>query len=155
VKLAVVGDGELDGTLRRQAASLGIAEHVIFTGFRDDIPAIYSAMDVYVHSSVEGGGETFPFAVLQALAFGLPMVVTAVGEVGSMVENNVTGFAVKDRDEALFSAGLSKLLDDPGLRASMGWAARERMTRKFTVSAMADGVEEVYDRLPPARSALR
>jgi glycosyltransferase involved in cell wall biosynthesis len=147
VKLAIIGDGELDLTLRRLASDLGVAGNVIFTGFRDDIPALYSAMDAYVHSSVEGGGETFPFAVLQALAFGLPMVVTEVGEVGSMVEEGVNGFAVKDRDEALFARELSKLLDDPALRASMGKAARELLMRKFTVAAMADGVEGVYGRL--------
>jgi glycosyltransferase involved in cell wall biosynthesis len=147
IKLAIVGDGELEAPLKRLAAELGIAGHVIFTGFRDDIPALYSAMDVYVHSSVEGGGETFPFAVLQALAFGLPTVVTEVGEVGSMVEKGVSGFAVRDRDEALFARELSKLLDDPPLRASMGKAAREILIRKFSVAAMADGVEAAYDRL--------
>jgi glycosyltransferase involved in cell wall biosynthesis len=144
VKLMIVGDGELEASLKRSAADLGIGARTIFTGFRDDIPSLYSAMDVYVHSSVEGGGETFPFAVLQALAFGLPTVVTDVGEVGSMVEQGVTGFAVADRDPALFSATLAKLLDDPALRASMGREGRALLMRKFTVAAMADGVEEVY-----------
>jgi glycosyltransferase involved in cell wall biosynthesis len=146
-RLAIVGDGELEGDLKRQAAALGIAGTTIFTGFRDDMPALYSAMDVYVHSSVEGGGETFPFAVLQALAFGLPAVVTDVGEVGSMVEEGVTGFRVRDRDEGAFSGALSRLLDDPALRSSMGAAGRKLLKRKFTVAAMADGVEAVYDRL--------
>ena len=144
VKLAIIGDGELEHALKSEAARLGIAARVVFTGFRDDIPALYSAMDVYVHSSVEGGGETFPFAVLQALAYGLPMVVTEVGEVGSMVEQGKTGFAVKDRDEELFARELSLLLDDPALRASMGAAGRDLLLRKFTVAAMADGVEAVY-----------
>jgi glycosyltransferase involved in cell wall biosynthesis len=145
--LAIIGDGELEVPLKRLASELGVSGSVIFTGFRDDIPSLYSAMDVYVHSSVEGGGETFPFAVLQALAFGLPAVVTAVGEVGSMVEQGVTGFAVKDRDEALFARELSKLLGDPALRASMGRSARELLTRKFTVVAMADGVEDAYEQI--------
>ena len=50
------------------------------------------------------GGETFPFALLQALAFGLPMVVTDVGEVGAMVVHGVTGFALKERDTEGISA---------------------------------------------------
>ncbi len=146
-KLMIVGDGELEEELRRTASELGIAGRTIFTGFRDDIPSLYSAMDVYVHSSVEGGGETFPFAVLQALAFGLPMVVTEVGEVGSMVEKGVTGFAVKDRDPGVFAGALAALLDDPALRGSMGREGRNLLMKKFTVAAMADGVEAVYDSL--------
>ncbi|HLF15674.1 MAG TPA: glycosyltransferase family 4 protein [Bacteroidota bacterium] len=152
-RLMIVGEGELDSSLRRLASDLGIAGRTIFTGFRDDIPGLYSAMDVYVHSSVEGGGETFPFAVLQALAFGLPMVVTEVGEVGAMVENGVNGFAVRDRDPGVFAGALAKLLDDPHLRASMGREGRNLLMKKFTVAAMADGVESVYRSLrqtPPA-----
>lgn len=147
VRLAIVGDGELEVPLRRLASELGVSGRVIFTGFRDDIPALYSAFDVYAHSSVEGGGETFPFAVLQAHAFGLPMVVTGVGEVGSIVEPGATGFVVKDRDPELFAGALGPLLDDADLREKMGRASRERLLGKFTVAAMADGVEEVYARL--------
>ncbi len=144
VKLAIVGDGELDVPLKRLASDLGISDRIIFTGFRDDIPSLYSAMDVYVHTSIEGGGETFPFALLQALAFGLPMVVTDVGEVGAMVVHGVTGFALKERDTEGISAALAKLLDDPALRASMGRESRNLLMKKFTVGTMADGVEGVY-----------
>lgn len=147
VRLAVVGDGELEDPLKRQAADLGIGDRVVFTGFRDDIPSIYSALDLYAQSSVEGGGETFPFAVLQALAFGLPVAATPVGEVPSMVEEGVTGILVKDRDPAALAAALARLLDDPALRRSMGEAARGLLLRKFTVKAMADGVERVYREL--------
>ena len=129
-RLMIVGDGELEAPLGRTASELGIAGRTIFTGFRDDIPSLYSAMDVYVHSSVEGGGETFPFAVLQALAFGLPTVVTEVGEVGSMVEKGVTGFAVRDRDPGVFAEALATLLDDPALRASMGREGRNLLMKK-------------------------
>jgi len=145
-KLMIVGDGELDGTLRHQAAELSLGNRVIFTGFRDDIPSLYSAMDIYAHSSVEGGGETFPFAVLQALAFGLPMVVTDVGEVAAMVEEGITGFAVRDRDEKRFADALGRLLSDAALRESTGRLGRELMMKKFTSSVMASAVEEVYAR---------
>jgi glycosyltransferase involved in cell wall biosynthesis len=145
--LVIVGDGELGASLGRLAGELGVRDRTVFTGFRDDIPSLYSAMDVYAHSSVEGGGETFPFAVLQALAFGLPSVVTSVGEVGSMVEDGVTGFAVRDRDTGAFAGALARLLDDPGLRASMGEAGRNRFMMNFTVRAMADRVEEAYGTL--------
>ncbi len=150
-KLMIVGDGELDGALRRQAAELSPGGRVIFTGFRDDIPSLYSAMDVYAHSSVEGGGETFPFAVLQALAYGLPVVVTDVGEVGAMVEEGTTGFAVPDRDEKVFADALGRFLSDAALRETMGREGRELMMKKFTSAVMASAVEEVYRRADQGR----
>jgi len=148
-RLMIVGDGELDEPLKRRARELALDGRVIFTGFRDDIPALYSAMDVYAHSSVEGGGETFPFAVLQALAYGLPMVVTRVGEVAAMVEEGVTGFGVPDRDEKIFADALGRLLGDTDLRASMGKEGRDLMMKKFTAAVMASAVEEAYGRTDP------
>ncbi len=144
VTLAVIGDGELGQALGTLAAELGVGDRTIFTGFRDDIPSLYSAMDIYVHTSLEGGGETFPFAVLQALAFGLPVVATDVGEVGAMVVDGVTGFAPQAKDTGAISAAIAKLVDDPGLRASMGRESRNLLLKKFTVGTMADGVEGVY-----------
>ena len=84
-KLIVVGNGKLEKKLHKLAETLGIKDKVIFPGFRDDMQAIYSAFDIYAHTSVEGGGETFPYAVLYALAQELPVVVTQVGDVPAMV----------------------------------------------------------------------
>jgi len=75
-RLLIVGDGELDKELRTKSEEYRIDDKVLFAGFRDDLPACYSAFDIYAHTSIEGGGETFPFAVLQALAQELPVVVT-------------------------------------------------------------------------------
>lgn len=145
VTLLLAGDGELERFLRDLAEKLQIAGRVIFAGFRDDMPAVYSATDVYVHSSVEGGGETFPFAILQALAYGLPMTVTDVGEVSAMARNGENAFVVRDRDEEAFAAALSKLLEDGDLRRMMGERSRAFLLEKFTAEKMAGRIAGIYD----------
>jgi glycosyltransferase involved in cell wall biosynthesis len=143
-KLMVVGDGELSGMLHKLAGELGISERTIFPGFRGDIKAMYSAFDIYAHTSVEGGGETFPYAMLHALAQGLPMVITRVGDMPAMVEEGVNGFVMEDKDVKGISDKLMLLCGDDQLRNEMGRNSYGLMLRKFTVDIMAANIEKVY-----------
>jgi glycosyltransferase involved in cell wall biosynthesis len=150
-RLVLVGDGELRQRLGELAAELGVAGSVVFAGFRDDLVAVYSAFDIYCHSSVEGGGETFPFAVLQALSQELPVVVTRVGDVAVMVEEGVNGHVLPDRDPGALAHALTRLLADPDRAAAMGRASRALLVRRFTTDAMVDVVERLYDSLSTRR----
>lgn len=143
-KLMVVGDGELSGMLHKLAGELGISERTIFPGFRGDIKSMYSAFDIYAHTSVEGGGETFPYAMLHALAQGLPMVITRVGDMPAMVEEGVNGFVLEDKDVKGISDKLMLLCGDEQLRNEMGRNSYGLMLRKFTVDIMAANIEKVY-----------
>jgi len=143
-RLLIIGDGELREDLERKARSAGIANRVTFAGFRDDLTALYSAFDIYAHSSVEGGGETFPFAVLQALSQGLPAVVTKVGDVAEMIAEGENGFVVPDRDVTALSKPIQLLCHDAALRKRMGEKSRERLLNNFTTAKMVDKVEEIY-----------
>ena len=143
-RLLLVGDGELRDPLLRLASELGIAAHVSFAGFRDDLTAVYSAFDIYTHASIEGGGETFPFAVLQALSQELPVVATRVGDVAEMVNDGVSGFIVPDKDPDALASSVNQLLADPARIASMGARSRELLLKRFTSAQMVDVVEGVY-----------
>lgn len=143
-KLMIVGDGELSKMLQKLANELGISERTIFPGFRKDIKSMYSAFDVYAHTSVEGGGETFPYAMLHALAQELPMVITRVGDMPAMVENGVNGFVLNDKNVKGISEKLKLLCGDERLRLEMGKQSYELMLKKFTVDIMAANIEKVY-----------
>lgn len=144
-RLLLIGDGELLDMLIGLARTLQVDKHVVFAGFRDDLQAVYSAIDIYAHASVEGGGETFPFAVLQALATELPVVATQVGDVAEMVQDGLSGFLVSERDVNELAANLASLVGDASLRQQMGRAGRELLLRRFTVDSMVDTVEELYN----------
>lgn len=143
-RLMIVGDGELRDKLHKLAGEFGISERSIFPGFRSDIKAMYSAFDIYTHTSVEGGGETFPYAMLHALAQELPMVITRVGDMPAMVEEGVNGFILDDKDVNGISEKLMVLCSDEKLRLNMGKKSCELMLKKFTVDIMAANIEKVY-----------
>jgi glycosyltransferase involved in cell wall biosynthesis len=143
-RLLLIGDGELRHELEQIAASLHILDRVIFAGFRDDLQAVYSAFDIYAHPSIEGGGETFPFAVLQALAQELPVVVTRVGDVPYMVEEGINGFVVPDRNVDDFEERLRRVLENSSLRQTMSRKSRELLLKNFTINNMVDAVLGVY-----------
>lgn len=145
-RLMVVGSGKLEKMLKELSEKLGVKEKIIFPGFRDDMQAVYSAFDIYAHTSVEGGGETFPYAVLYALAQALPLTVTRVGDVPAMVEEGVNGFVVDDRNPALISEKLDTLIQNQELRMKMGNASLELLKRKFTVEIMTDSILNVYEK---------
>jgi len=127
--LVIVGDGEERDALERQVSGAGLTRSVIFTGPRRDVPSLLSAADGYVLSSLWEGG---PLVVLEAMAAGLPVVSTRVGDAPSMVAEGETGALVDPG-----SAG--QLVDAMGRVQEMGPGARDwgfRGRRR---------VEELYD----------
>ncbi|MCC6866831.1 MAG: glycosyltransferase family 4 protein [Ignavibacteria bacterium] len=144
IRLMIVGDGELSDFLKNLSVELGINDKVIFTGFRSDIKEMYSAFDIYAHTSIEGGGEAFPFAILYALANELPLVITNVGDMSEMADNGVNGFILNEKDVKGISDKLAELCRDKKLRNTMGKKSRDLLERKFSADKMADDIEKVY-----------
>lgn len=143
-RLMIVGTGKLQDELSSLTKSLDTADKVIFPGFRDDMQAIYSAFDIYAHTSVEGGGELSPFAVLYALAASLPVVATSAGDIGEMVKDGLNGFIVPERDQSVAADKLFALVQEPELRYVMGCAGLELMREKFTLSSMGSSILKLY-----------
>jgi len=143
--LLLVGDGERRAELLELARSLGVEREVHFAGFRDDLRALYSAFDVYAHASVEGGGETFPFAILQALSQELPVAATRVGDVAAMVQDGLTGFLVPERDVPQLAQKIALLSGDPALRLTMGREGRKLLLRQYTKDIMVSAIEKIYE----------
>jgi glycosyltransferase involved in cell wall biosynthesis len=140
----IVGDGELQEDLERQARALGIEKSVRFLGFRDDLHRVYPAFDIYCHSSLELAAEAFPLAILRALAAGLPVACTNVGGIAMMVEEGVSGYLTPPENPAALAVSLRHMIAAPALRTSMGAASLALFKKKFHASAMAEAVERVY-----------
>jgi len=91
VHWVLVGAGELEAALSREAQALGLASQVHFTGWRDDVPDVLAVADVFVLPSVNEG---FGRVVVEAMAMARPVVATAVGDVPAVVRDGVTGLLV-------------------------------------------------------------
>jgi glycosyltransferase involved in cell wall biosynthesis len=145
--LVVVGDGPLAGSLERQAADLGITAWVRLVGQRHDVASVMAAADIYVSAS---HFEGLPLAMLEAMSAGLPAVVTAVGDVPTVVDASC-GVLVAPQDPSALAAALGALLSDPDRARSLGVAARHRAGTVAGVAQWYDRTRAVHD-LAEARS---
>lgn len=137
-------DDGIGGELARLADELGIADHIAWLGERDDVPALLSAADLYVHPSHEEG---FSNAVLEAMAAGLASVVTAVGGNPEAMVDGTTGLVVPPRDPAALATGILRLCRNDAERAAFGRAARRRVKQSFSLDACTGAYLRLYDGL--------
>jgi glycosyltransferase involved in cell wall biosynthesis len=150
-KLMIVGEGELKEKLQNLTRELGLERNIIFAGFRNDLQAVYSAFDIYAHTPKQGGGELFPFAVLYAMAAGVPVAATGVGEIPNMTADGESGFIVKyDTDE--ISDKLKLLINDSALRQTMGDKGIKRLKEKFTLQKMGGDILKLYNEIASKRN---
>ena len=151
VFFALVGEGAGRAEFARQAASLGIAERVIFTGFRADVPAVLADFDLFVMPSHAEGLCT---AAVEAMAAGLPVIATAAGGLVEVVADGETGLLVPPRNPEALANAIRRLLTDESLRRRMGAAARARAFDHFAVKNMVELTIRVYGKaLQPQASA--
>lgn len=122
LRTVIIGGGALEKDLRGLAAALGVADRVLFTGFRHDAAALLPALDIYVQPSLN---EAMGRAPLEAQALGLPAIVTEVCGLPETVRPGETGLPVRPGDPEDLAAALRTLLKAPELRARMGAAARD------------------------------
>jgi len=133
-----VDDG--NSRLRDRVDELGLSGTVHLLGERSDVEAVYNALDVCTLSSY---GEGFPNVVGEAMACGVPCVVTDVGDAASIVAD--TGIAVPARDASGLAAGWLSLLDlAPAQRREKGRRARERVVRHYSLERMVSRYERLY-----------
>lgn len=139
-RLAIVGDGGVRGDLERQAADLGIADAVVFTGHIAEPARVVPLFDVFALSS---DTEQMPLSVLEAMAAAKPVVSVDVGDVRTMVAEGNQRFVVSRHNEAAFAKAMLALASDSALRQSLGAANREAARTRFPPGDMF----ETYERL--------
>ncbi len=142
VRFVLCGQGvtPADPELTAWAEMAGIGEVCYLLGQRDDIPQILNAFDLATSSS---SGEAFPNSVAEAMACGVPCVVTDVGDSGFIVGE--TGRVVAPREPAALARGWKELLEaGPGVRRDLGRAARERVEQNFGLPAVIKQYQDLY-----------
>jgi glycosyltransferase involved in cell wall biosynthesis len=140
--LLIVGEGSRQDALHQIALGQGIAHHVIFTGRRDDIPAITAALDVAVLPSYR---EAQGLTILEAMAMSRPVVASNVGGIPEMVEDGVTGLLVPPHNPSALAAALTRLLTDHPFADTLARAGHELVHDRFCVQMMVNAVQELYD----------
>ena len=139
----IVGRGEPSEIerLSARARELGVDDRVRLLGFRSDVPAVLAAADILAHPS---RNEALPTAILEAMAAGLPAVVTDCGGTAELVDDGVTGLIVPVAAPDRLAAALVRLAGDATLRGAMGESGRRRFEEHFSLRAMTRSFEELY-----------
>jgi glycosyltransferase involved in cell wall biosynthesis len=129
--------------LKAQAASLGIADRVIFRGHIGyaDLPRYYPGARVLVAPSFS---ETFGMTLIEAMACEVPVVATRVGGIPHVVANGQTGILVESGDASALSEAILRLLADDNLRESMAKAGRQRVLKLFSWDKVAEDMLRQY-----------
>jgi glycosyltransferase involved in cell wall biosynthesis len=141
-RFVIVGEGPRRRELEARAREGGLEGRVVFAGFRTDVDRLLPAFDLFCLSSrLEGLGTS----LLDAMAFGLPIVATAAGGIPEAVEDGVTGLVVPVRDPGALAHGLLGLLEDPERRRRLGDAGRRRFRDRFTADRMVEETLRVYE----------
>ena len=140
--LLVVGEGSRRDALEAQARELRIAHRVVFTGRRDDVPAVTAALDVAVLPSYR---EAQGLTILEAMALSRPVVASDVGGIPEMIQDGKTGLLVPPHDPAALAAAIIRLLTDHPLADTLGRAGHDLVHDRFCIELMVRAIEAIYD----------
>jgi glycosyltransferase involved in cell wall biosynthesis len=143
-RFVIVGDGVLRPEVEQHANSLGMANRVIFTGWRRDLPRIYADLDVLVVSS---DNEGTPVSAIEAMASGCPVVGTRVGGMPDIIVDGETGSLVAPRDADALATAILHLLQDQKNTCRITEAARAMVQEQFTVQRLIKDTESLYQNL--------
>ncbi|AGA26114.1 glycosyltransferase family 4 protein [Singulisphaera acidiphila] len=149
--LILVGHGPEQERLEAQAAALGIADRIQFTGAVNDPAEILRAADLFVLPSVAEGMSN---SLLEAMATALPCVASGIGGNIDLLGDGV-GRLVSGDDPAAWSEALMEILGDPDLASRLGAAARHRVETEFALPIVVDRYLTLYRSLLAARSTNR
>jgi len=141
VHFLIVGDGSQRRTYEERTRTLGIQEHVTFTGIREDVPRYIAVMDLFVLPSLnEGMGRV----LVEAGVMGKAVVATNVSGIPDLIEEGRTGILVEPASSSDLSRGIIELLSDPEKARSLGANARTRLADNYSAQRMVDKIEKLY-----------
>jgi len=140
--LIIAGQGEEEDQLKGLAKDLEISDQVKFIGLRFDLAEIYPLFDVFLLTSFSEG---ISVTLLEAMASGVPAVVTDVGGNREVVVEGKSGILVPIDDDAMFAQQVCSLLQNKAFASLMGSYARLRIDNNFSVRKMMNSYRELYD----------
>ncbi|MHC1562408.1 glycosyltransferase [Actinomycetospora sp. C-140] len=144
LKVLVVGEGPLAEERAALAEELGVADRVVFTGLRRDVPRLLAGADLGVLPSKHEG---VPMSVIEQMAAGLPVVASAVGGLPDIIGDGTEGYLLPAGDLDALTRRLGELAGDDELRQSFGKAARSRAERDFSIETTARCCERMISDL--------
>jgi glycosyltransferase involved in cell wall biosynthesis len=143
-RLLIVGDGPERGKLSDMAMTLGLGDKVVFAGQIDAVEQVLPSIDIFVMSSKT---EQMPISLLQAMAAGRPVVATDVGDLKAMLAPENRAYVAPKDDGEAFARHLTRLLDDPALRADLGARNQDHVCAHYGLEPMLRAYERLFEEM--------
>jgi glycosyltransferase involved in cell wall biosynthesis len=142
-RLLIVGDGPRREELEAVASRSQVASRITFAGFQGDAGPWLSAMDAFVLPSLTEGT---PMALLEAMAYRVPVIASAVGGVPAVIADRISGMLVPPADPQALSDVLREVSANEGLRQALSRVAHETVSRQYNVDTWMTKVRAVYEK---------
>lgn len=139
IEYVICGRGAYEADLKKLAEELGVADHIHFLGYRNDISEICNCADLFVFMSHQEG---LPVALMEAMACGLPAVCSNIRGNTDLIEDGVTGLLANNTPEEVAEA-ISKMKSDTALRNRVASAALQKI-KQFDLSSVEDEMTKIY-----------
>jgi glycosyltransferase involved in cell wall biosynthesis len=140
--LLVIGEGSQSEALQARARELRIAHRVVFTGRRDDVPAVTAALDIAVLPSYR---EAQGLSILEAMALSRPVVASNVGGIPEMIQDGVSGLLVEPHNAAGLARAITRLLTDHPLADTLARQAHDMVHDRFSIEIMVAALQRIYE----------
>jgi glycosyltransferase involved in cell wall biosynthesis len=142
-RLAIAGEGSELQALEELTNALQISERVHLLGLRADVDRVLRSADVFCQPSLSEG---LPLSIIEAMAWGLPVVATRVGGIPEVVDEGGTGYLVPPGDPAALARGIERVLSEPLRAEELGRSAMQRAHADFSLEKMVDAYVNLYER---------
>ena len=147
IRLLMVGDGNLKHRVMEKAKAMGLQSHIVFQPFRNDIPAVLNAIDLYCLPSL---WEGFPIGILEAMAMRKPVVASPVDGTSELIVNLQTGVLVEQQKPKALAETILNLYNDEILRTTISQKAFQYVRTHFGIRELVRKLEKVYGTYFPA-----
>lgn len=141
-RLVIVGEGSERDAIRTEAARIGYADRLIMPGFIAGPHRYIGHFDIFALSS---DSEQFPISLVEAMAAGLPVVSTDVGDVVNIVSKENAPFVINVKDEVAFRSALVRMAGDANLRVALGVTNQAKAKAQYDEAAMIAAYKVLYE----------
>lgn len=142
VRLMLIGEGPERERISQAIQSAGLEKNITFTGHLKSLTPYYEAADLVAIPSVSEGS---PNVLLEAMAFGVPVVATEVGGIPEIVTDGETALLVPARDTGAMAAAIARLIADPGTASTLAHQARKKVETDYSPESRAKTLVRLYD----------
>lgn len=146
VKLIIIGTGPEEARLKNLSASIGVAQHVFFYGYKqyDHLPKYVQACDIFVRPSLsEGLGNSF----LESMAVGTPVIATPVGGIPDFLKEEETGLFCQPMDAASIAAAVEKYMHNPSMYQKISENGQRLVEKNYSWDGVSAKMETIFEKM--------